>query len=74
MLNRLLGSYEALKEGFLIDALHDLTGGLVEIFDFEEEKPLQHTLVNVMFKALERQSLLGCTINFHVSLATYSML
>ncbi|ELT90179.1 hypothetical protein CAPTEDRAFT_77585, partial [Capitella teleta] len=64
---KLLGSYEALKSNLLIDALHDFTGGLVEVFNFEEEKPTQEEFTNVMFKALERQSLVGCIINSHVT-------
>jgi hypothetical protein len=51
----------------LIDALHDFTGGLVEFFNFEEEKPSQEVFTNILFKALERQSLVGCIINSHVS-------
>ncbi len=59
---RLHGSYEALKAGFIADALHDFTGGLVESYKLRGEPPPPTNIVNVLFKALEKQSLIGCGI------------
>ncbi|CAH1790763.1 unnamed protein product [Owenia fusiformis] len=61
---KLNGSYEALKSGLVADCLTDLTGGIVEGYVLRgEHARYPKNIINVMFKALERQSLIGCGIN-----------
>ena len=61
---RLHGSYEALKSGRISDCLTDLTGGLTETYTVRgNNADLPRNVVNIMFKSLERQSLIGCGIN-----------
>ena len=61
------GSYEALKSGVMRDALTDLTGGLTETYNFKgPQADLPENIVNILFKALERQSLIGCAIHVRV--------
>lgn len=61
---KLYGSYEALKSGVMRDALTDLTGGLTETYNFKgPQADLPENIVNILFKALERQSLIGCAIH-----------
>ena len=61
---RLYGSYEALKAGNQRDSLTDLTGGLTESYTFHgPQANLPEGIVNILFKALERLSLIGCNIN-----------
>ncbi|XP_012942074.1 calpain-9 [Aplysia californica] len=60
---KVYGSYEALKGGFLVDSLTDLTGGLAESYTLHgPEADLPGNIVNILFKALERQSIIGCNI------------
>ncbi|XP_014666381.1 PREDICTED: calpain-B-like isoform X1 [Priapulus caudatus] len=54
------GSYEALKGGRNADALTDFTGGLVEEYDLMQAP--RH-LVNLLFKAMDRSSLITCSIH-----------
>ncbi|KAJ8362422.1 hypothetical protein AAFF_G00375700 [Aldrovandia affinis] len=57
---KLHGSYEALKGGNTTEAMEDFTGGLTEFYEIKEApKELYFT----MKKALERGSLMGCSID-----------
>ena len=57
---RLHGSYEALKGGNTLEAMEDFTGGVTEFFELSEAKK---ELYSIMKKALERGSLMGCSID-----------
>lgn len=57
---RLHGSYEALKGGNTLDAMEDFTGGLTEFFELSEAPK---ELFKIMKKALQRGSLMGCSID-----------
>ncbi|XP_032221730.2 calpain-A isoform X2 [Nematostella vectensis] len=56
---KLCGSYEAMCLGRISEALQDMTGGMIENVDLQNPP---HGLFNVMMKACERQSLMGCSI------------
>jgi len=58
---RLYGTYESLKGGTCMEAMEDFTGGVTEIFDFSQGPP--NTLFKIMTKAVERESLMGCSID-----------
>ncbi|XP_041352940.1 calpain-9-like [Gigantopelta aegis] len=61
---KLYGSYEALKGGLMTDSLTDLTGGLTESYYLRGKNTnVPRNIVNILFKALDRQSLIGCAIN-----------
>ncbi|KAL3874801.1 hypothetical protein ACJMK2_037770 [Sinanodonta woodiana] len=61
---KLYGSYEALKSGNVADALTDFTGGITEGYVLRGPNAnVPRNIVNILFKALDRQSLIGCGIN-----------
>ncbi|MED6241200.1 Calpain-9 [Ataeniobius toweri] len=54
------GSYESLKGGSTMEAMEDFTGGVGEIY---ETKKAPEDLFTIMKKALDRGSLMGCSID-----------
>jgi len=59
--DRLHGSYESLKGGSTSEAMEDFTGGVTEMFDMKQNVPAN--LFQIMSKAHERNSLMGCSID-----------
>lgn len=59
-MSRLHGSYEALKGGNTTEAMEDFTGGVTEFYEMKE---VPKELYKIMKKALERGSLMGCSID-----------
>ncbi|XP_033831568.1 calpain-9 [Periophthalmus magnuspinnatus] len=57
---KLHGSYEALKGGSTMEAMEDFTGGVGEHYDL---KSSPNDLFAIMKKALDRGSMMGCSIN-----------
>ncbi|MBN3324043.1 CAN9 protein, partial [Atractosteus spatula] len=61
---KLYGSYEALKGGSTVEAMEDFTGGVGEMYD---TKKAPDNLYQIIQKALDRGSMLGCSINISSS-------
>uniref|UniRef100_A0A7N8Y5I6 Calpain 9 n=1 Tax=Mastacembelus armatus TaxID=205130 RepID=A0A7N8Y5I6_9TELE len=57
---KLNGSYEALKGGSTMEAMEDFTGGVGEMY---ETKNAPGNLFSIMKKALDRGSMMGCSID-----------
>lgn len=60
---RIHGSYESLKGGSTMEAMEDFTGGVGEMY---ETKNAPDNLFAVMKKALDRGSMMGCSIDVKI--------
>ncbi|CAJ1052841.1 calpain-9 [Xyrichtys novacula] len=61
---KLHGSYESLKGGSTMEAMEDFTGGVGEVY---ETKNSPDNLFGIMKKALDRGSMMGCSIDISSS-------
>lgn len=64
---RVNSSYEALSGGSTTEGFEDFTGGISESYELIKAPP---TLFNIIKKALDRGSLLGCSIDVSILQAT----
>lgn len=64
LLSRVNSSYEALSGGSTTEGFEDFTGGIAETYELLKPPP---TLFNIIKKALDRGSLLGCSIDVSIT-------
>ena len=58
---RLYGCYQNIEGGWVYEAMEDFTGGLMETFNLTLD--LLPDIFRIMSKAIERQSMIGCSTN-----------
>ena len=64
--SRLHGSYESLKGGTTCEAMEDFSGGVTEMYDIDKAPD---NLFQILLKADERKSLMGCSIEVSAPLS-----